>query len=232
MGKVLAYSGTLTTAQRQAVEAYLEYQWFGTGSPSYANNVLPTAYPVNITTAGATLDLNGNNQAISSLSGVAASQVYLEAGALTTGDSTSTQFAGNISGAGGSLVKVGNGTFTLSGTNTYTGATEVNGGMLVLANLGTTSGGSIHAVGGNVYIGGSPLGAWSSAGTLQLSGSGNDQIPDTAAVWVYNGQFDLHGMSEVIDVLGGGTAGLITNGSTHAQHVDGGRRQRQRCRLR
>ena len=42
-------------------------------------------------------------------------------------------FSGIISGSGG-LLKEGNGTFALLGINTYTGATEVYSGTLVVGN--------------------------------------------------------------------------------------------------
>jgi autotransporter-associated beta strand protein len=61
-----------------------------------------------------------------------ANQLTIEAGALNT----STTFAGKITDWGSSgtaLTKVGSGTLTLSGANTYTGNTTINGGTLELA---------------------------------------------------------------------------------------------------
>ena len=50
--------------------------------------------------------------------------------ALSVGNNNeSTTYSGQLSG-GGSLGKVGTGTLTLTGTNTYTGGTAVNAGML------------------------------------------------------------------------------------------------------
>lgn len=84
--------------------------------------------------AGATLDLNGTNETIGSLAGggAAGGNVTLGAGTLTAGgNNTSTTFSGTLSGTGG-LTKQGTGLFTLSGANTYTGATIINTGTLTL----------------------------------------------------------------------------------------------------
>ncbi|HOW71093.1 MAG TPA: autotransporter-associated beta strand repeat-containing protein [Phycisphaerae bacterium] len=109
---------------------------------------LPTTTHVSIA-SGATLDLNGTVQQIASLSGPAGSAVTLGAGQLTVGSpSGSTQFAGTISGVGGSLVKDGNSTLTLSGTSTYTGNTIVQSGALLVN--GSIAGGLTVQAGGTV----------------------------------------------------------------------------------
>jgi outer membrane autotransporter protein len=51
---------------------------------------------------------------------------------LSTTVSGVVQDGGIMGGTGGSLIKVGTGTLTLSGANTYTGTTTVNGGSLIV----------------------------------------------------------------------------------------------------
>ncbi|MDP2323937.1 MAG: autotransporter-associated beta strand repeat-containing protein, partial [Gammaproteobacteria bacterium] len=119
--------------------------------------------------ASGTLRLNGFSQTVLSLEGAAGA--ILENGAasgnviLTLGDSTSTTFAGTIqNGAAATLglTKVGNGALTLSGTNTYTGSTTVNAGVLNITGsltgnntttsliYGNTAGNTIVNVSGNI----------------------------------------------------------------------------------
>lgn len=94
------------------------------------HQVLPPATAVTLN-AGATLDLGGFNQTIGSLSGVNGSGVWLSsttnADTLKVGNSSSTTFAGSI-GGNGSVTKAGAGTLTLSGVNSYSGATTLNAG--------------------------------------------------------------------------------------------------------
>jgi len=53
-------------------------------------------------------------------------------------NNTNTLYSGILSGATGSLFKVGNGTLTLSGDNTYGGTTTISGGTLQVGDGGST----------------------------------------------------------------------------------------------
>src|SRR5439155_507698 len=91
-------------------------------------------------TAGAILDTAGFNNTIGSLSGGGATggAVLLGANTLTVGgNNESTSFGGVIGTAAtaGVLTKVGTGTLTLTGSNIYTGATNINGGLINVTAL-------------------------------------------------------------------------------------------------
>lgn len=145
-----------------------------------AANALPDATTVVLN--GGTLSLANFSDTIGSLAG--AGNVSLGSGTLTTGgNNASTTHSGIISGTNGRLVKEGTGVFTLSGANTYTGATTINAGTLQLgaanriANASAVSiaAGAVFDLNGFAETHGALNGSGSltlGAGTLTV-GSGN-----------------------------------------------------------
>ncbi len=81
---------------------------------------------------GATMQLDGVSLDVDSIAGQG--NIALGSNTLTIGqDYPSSVFGGVISGLGG-LTKLGSGTLTLEADNTYTGATNINAGVLVVSS--------------------------------------------------------------------------------------------------
>ncbi|HEY4761299.1 MAG TPA: autotransporter-associated beta strand repeat-containing protein, partial [Thermoguttaceae bacterium] len=160
------------------------------GSPG-SGVTLPTTTSVNlISSSGATLDTSGNSQTIASLLGLAG-EVKLGNGTLTTGsDNISTTFAGTLSGStGGSLTKVGTGTFTLTGEISYGGVTAINAGTLKINNNLSTTLNAISGAGALTVDGASTvlnassinvdtltIGAGAKVTLTQLLGDGSEKV--------------------------------------------------------
>ena len=197
-----------------------------------AAGALPAGTAVTLANvSGALLDLDGYSQTIATLYGGGAlgGNISLGNATLTVG---SGSFAGAISGTGGSLRKVGPGTLTLSGANTYTGSTIIEGGKLrtgaagalpvatnvTLANavgtlldldgysqmIGTLTGGG--PAGGNITLGSATLTVGSGSFAGAISGSGGSLRKVGPGTLVLDGNNSYTGATAITD------GALLVNG--------------------
>lgn len=182
------------------------------------NNVLPSSpqTPLTLSTGGV-FDLGGFGSSIASLSGDASGAVKNSSvgttSALTVnpGVGISTTFAGTISGTNGgtqgdvALRKTGAGTLTLTGANSFSGTTTVDGGALIVA----ATVGSALASTSSISI--------SNGGTLFLGA--NNQINNAATMTLSGGTFAKGNYSEG-SVSGAGLGALVVAGAN--SHLDFG----------
>lgn len=173
-----------------------------------AADVLPDGPEKGNVTVNGLLDLAGYDETVNGFDGN---------GRFTTGIGKfrvgNTDADGNFAGtfgtsAGGGLVKIGAGTFTISGVaDNGNGRARVEEGTLV---IGKTSSATVHALGTG---GGTDYALVVAGGVAQLGGTGDDQIYQNASVNISGGTFDMNGRNEGFDSLAG-TGGIITNTAT------------------
>ncbi|GHB98840.1 autotransporter-associated beta strand repeat-containing protein [Cerasicoccus arenae] len=110
--------------------------------------------------------------------------------ALYAANGATTDLSGVVSGSGTSLNKTGTGTGILGGNNTYTGATTVSSGTLLIEHsnaLGTTANGTTVASGATLEM----------TGGLDISGAESFNIAGTgvvgkAALWSSSGNNEIN----------------------------------------
>lgn len=142
---------------------------------------------------------------------------------VTGGNDLSTEVSGVISGAGGSLKKVGTGTLTLSGINTLTGGTLVEEGTLlvngelpdVAVSLAGIFGGTGIINGSINVMNGGAVAPGNSIGTLQ---AGNVTF---AAGTFFDVEVDDQGNSDLLQVdneatINGGTVRVFAEAGAYA----------------
>ncbi|MGA2500182.1 MAG: autotransporter-associated beta strand repeat-containing protein, partial [Tepidisphaeraceae bacterium] len=217
-------------------------------------NVIPDgAGKGNVTVTG-TLDLNGNVETINGLTGAgtvtngAGTGIYT----LTVGNNDQTSsFTGVIKSTSGAvaLTKIGAGTLTLSGANTYAGPTTISAGTLALTGTATIAATPLITIAPGAGLNATGLTA-APAGTLVLAanqilagGGGAADItgglssgtagviipggPGTAATMSVTGNLTLGGGSLLLDLgassdkihLTGGTFTLTTGTTTNVPGV-------------
>lgn len=127
-----------------------------------AANVIPATANLNLgqnDTNTATLDLNGFNQTVASLTSNPATGTNANSKSITSAtpatltiNQASTTTYGSIVSGSVALVKDGSGTLTLAGANTFTGNVTVLGGTLVAGGSTVTGLGSATAAGRTVTV--------------------------------------------------------------------------------
>ncbi|MEJ1973351.1 MAG: autotransporter-associated beta strand repeat-containing protein [Lacunisphaera sp.] len=150
----LAANGTaeLSLSASQAIGSLT---FGGTGAGLNSVNLLTIASGVNLTLGGNITYDATNNPAAASIQGATGTVILDAPRTFDVGDSSNAPVDlyvyAPINGAGG-LVKAGNGTLSLNAANSYAGDTNVNGGVLAVANQNALGTGNLHLDGGTVRL--------------------------------------------------------------------------------
>ncbi len=202
----LKYSGTNTYSGTTSIQA-------GKLETSGADKIADGSSVVLANDATASFKILGS-ETIASLSGggAAGGNIDLGGNTLTVTQAADLSYDGIISGTGG-LTKKGASKLTLTGTNTYSGATSIDAGTLNLqdaAAAGTTAGGVTVAAGASLELqGGIAIGAES----LTLNAGGANELVNVSGSNSWAGTVALVGGTvDVVTTAGDLTIGGVISG--------------------
>ncbi len=242
----LIYGGTISGSGTVTLQGGSDITFAGVNSYTGGTTVTAgtlIAGAINTIESSSSLTLNGTsifdisafNNEVSNLSGAPGTTILLGSKTLTVNEISSLTFSGilNDSTNGGKLVKIGSGTLTLAGANTYTGGTTISAGVLegtttsLVGNFldnaslvfdqaangaytGIISGTGTLTIDGGATINFNQAQQYTGAttitnGTLQASVA--DVIKTSSSVFIDdNGHFDLNGFDNQITTLSGAIA--------------------------
>lgn len=193
LSRTFISNGAINAASNTALGSSLTNQGtyvYSSGSLQVSNNVT-LAEPLFLNGTGfggngALRSLSGNNTLSGPLAfGWSGTGVPAAPTAVSVDAGSTLTISGSITGSA-NATKLGNGTLRLTGSNTYSGATSVNGGTLQLASSGTAIAGSSLTV--------------NSGGTLLLGAS--NQISNSSNLTLAGGTFSTGpGYSEQLGTL-------------------------------
>ena len=176
-----------------------------------------------LTVNAGTLDLGGNNQAVTSLSGVAGTITSTApVGILSVSQTIATAFGGVLQNSapgtlGLSFNGTGGGSLLLKGANSYSGGTHVTGGILQLGNASALGSGGLTANAGVVDLAGISPAAFPSlnglAGTITSSATGAVALTVNPTAASNFGGVMQNGSGTLALVLNGGSVPLTLYGA-------------------
>ncbi|WP_168355893.1 autotransporter-associated beta strand repeat-containing protein [Sphingomonas gei] len=166
----------------------------------------------------AVVQLGAPSETVGSLAGGGRIMAALGPATLVVGgNNVSTTFSGALENSGAnvaSLAKIGTGTLTLSGNNSYTGTTTISGGTLRVGNAGTTG-----ALGtGNVINNAALVFNRSNALTIEGAISGGGTVQQIGiGTTILTGNNSFTGITTInsgtLQIGNGGTTGTLGSGN-------------------
>lgn len=182
-----------------------------------ATNALPTSTSVSVS-GGASVDVR-SNQTLAGISGSGTITQSSGSSTLTVNATAANSAFSGVIQNGISLVKSGDQSLVLTGTNTYTGSTAVNAGSLIIGVAGSGSITSNVTVNSGALLGGSG----STSGNVAVAAGGKIAPGDSAGTFVIGGtlslatdsvyQFELDGSAATADKI-------VANGITISAGAD------------